>query len=279
MGKARFISSKNNGFIIETAKLKQKKYRTETNLFFVEGIKLLKEALRSDYCGKIKNIIIEENIFDETADIINMINISGIKEFDTDEEIDIVKVTREVYAKITEEEAFQGVMCVIEKMPGNTVLNYDKPVIILDSVRDPGNVGAVIRTAAAFGGFDIILSDDCADIYGGKTQRASMGAVFRQNIKICGKTALGTEIENLKKNGYNIFAAYLKNKPRPIEEVLFTKKTAVIFGNEGNGLDGGIAGLCDERIIIPISPNSESLNISVAAGIVMWEIKRRCVKL
>lgn len=270
MGKVRFISSKNNDFIIETAKLKQKKYRDEKKIFFVEGIKLFKEALSSDYRGKIKHIIIEESIFEYIIGKIK--EITGINQSNIIQEFDIVTVTREVYVKITEEEAFQGVMCIIEKMPEKIALNYDKPVIILDSVRDPGNVGTVIRTAAAVGDFDIILSDDCADIYGSKTQRAAMGAIFRQNIKITENKAI--EIEILKKNGYNIFAAHLKKNPQSIDEVMFTKKTAVIFGNEGNGLDDSIADLCDEKIIIPINQNSESLNVSVAAGIIMWEIKK-----
>ena len=266
---SKFISSKNNDFIIETVKLKQKKYRTEKNLFYVEGVKLLEEALKSDYITKIKNIIIEESIFDDIIDIVNKIDVIDIND-------KVVTVTREVYKKITEEEAFQGVMCVIEKIEMNNI-KYDRPVIILSSVRDPGNVGTIIRTASAVGDFDIVLSDDCADIYGSKTQRAAMGAIFRQNIKICKNMPF--DIENLKKNGYNIFATYLNENSRPINEIVFDNKTAVVFGNEGSGLENNIADLCDEKIMIPINQNSESLNVSVAAGIVMWEIRKGLEKV
>ena len=279
MGNVKFISSKNNDFIIETAKLKQKKYRNEKNLFYVEGIKLLGEVLRSDYRDKIKNIIIEESIFNNVNNVNIVNNINNINDINNIKDIagkfEVVTVTEEVYKKITDEESFQGVMCVIEKMPeniGNTALNYDKPVIILNSVRDPGNVGTVIRTADAVCDADIILSEDCADIYNSKTQRAAMGAIFRQNIKICKNMA--SEIENLKKNGYNILATCLNKNSRSIDEIVFNRKTAVVFGNEGNGLGDNIVDLCDEKIIIPVNKNSESLNISVAAGIVMWEIKR-----
>jgi len=259
--KQKFISGRNNNFITEICKLKQKKYRTQTGLFYVEGVKLLKEALSSEYKNKIKYIIVEENIVDDISDI------TDISDFD------ITVVTNEVYKKITDEEAFQGVMCVLKKPDKEPVLLYKKPVIILSSVRDPGNVGTIIRTAYAICDADIILSDDCADIYSSRTQRAAMGAIFRQNIKI--SKNIKNDIENLKKNGYNIFAAHLSQNSRPIENVEFNSKTAVIFGNEGNGLNDEIVKICDEKIIIPINQGSESLNVSVAAGIVLWEIGKR----
>ncbi|MCL2773450.1 MAG: RNA methyltransferase [Oscillospiraceae bacterium] len=262
----KFISSKNNDFIIETAKLKQKKYRTEKNLFYVDGVKLLKEAMGSRYKSRIKSIIVEESIFNDT-DIKDIVRKC--------ENCEIIEVTGEVYKKITDEEAFQGVMCVIEKdkMQENIGINYNKPVIVLDSVRDPGNVGTIIRTAYAICDVDIILSEDCADIYSSKTQRAAMGAIFKQNIKICKN--LYSEIENLKKNGYNIFATYLGKNSTSIEKVKLHSKTAVIFGNEGNGLCDNIVNLCDEKIIIPINQNSESLNVSAAAAIIMWEMRKQ----
>jgi TrmH family RNA methyltransferase len=255
--KQKIISSRNNAFITEICKLKQKKYRNETGLFYVEGIKLLKEALNSEYREKIKYIIAEENI---AGDIID---------FDIS---DMTIVTNDVYKKITDEEAFQGVMCVIEKPAGEIALSYEKPVIVLSSVRDPGNVGTIIRTAEAVSEADIILSDDCADLYSSKTQRAAMGAIFRQKIKISKNIA--EDIANLKKNGYNILAAHLDKNSRSIKEIKFNAKTAVVFGNEGSGLGGEIVNICDEKMIIPISEASESLNVSVAAGIVLWEMRK-----
>ena len=264
--KRNFISGRNNSFITETGKLKQKKHRNKTGLFYVEGIKLFREVLNSEYRKKIKYIIAEENIADDIEDMLG-----GIDEIDEIDEITVV--TSEVYAKITDEEAFQGVMCVIEKPDEETELTYEKPVIILSSVRDPGNVGTIIRTANAVCDVDIILSNDCADIYSSKTQRAAMGAVFRQNIKT--SENIEKDIANLKKNGYNIFATYLDKNSKTIDEVEFNSKTAVIFGNEGNGLNDEIVRLCDEKMIIPINKNSESLNVSVAAGIVLWEMRKK----
>jgi len=267
--KQKFISGRNNALIAEICKLKQKKYRNRTGLFYVEGVKLLKEALSSEYKKNIKYIIAEENIAGEIAGQAR--NDGGFN--DGWFNFDITVVTTEVYKKITDEEAFQGVMCVLEKPGKAAVLSYEKPVVILSSVRDPGNIGTIIRTAYAICDIDIILSDDCADIYSGKTQRAAMGAVFRQNIKI--SENLQEDIENLKKKGYNIIAAHLDKNSRRINDVKFNSKTAVIFGNEGTGIDNKTAELCDEKMIIPINKNSESLNVSVAAGIVLWEMGKR----
>ena len=253
---AKFIYGRNNAFITELCKLKQKKHRDQTGLFYFEGLKLLREALNSKYRGNIRHIIAKEN----TA------GIAGTEDFE------MTVVTDEVYGKITDEQGFQGVMCVMEK-PKESGFSYKKPVVILCSVRDPGNVGAIIRTAEAVCGADIIVSDDSADVYSGKTQRAAMGAIFRQNIKISKNIA--EDIANLKKNGYNVLAAHLDEDSRHIDEIGFGAKTAVAFGNEGGGLDADLTKLCDEKMIIPINPESESLNVSVAAGIVLWEIGKK----
>ncbi|MCL2814754.1 MAG: RNA methyltransferase [Oscillospiraceae bacterium] len=256
MAGTKFIYGRNNAFITGLCKLKQKKHRDQTGLFYFEGLKLLQEALNSRYRGKIKHIIAEEN----TAGRISAAD------------FEMTVVTSEVYKKITDEEGFEGVMCIMEK-PEQSGLSYKKPVVILCSVRDPGNVGAIIRTAEAVCGADIIVSCESADIYSAKTQRAAMGAIFRQNIKI--SENIGEDIANLKKNGYNVFAAHLDEDSRPIDEIPLGAKTAVAFGNEGRGLEAGITKLCDQKLIIPINKKSESLNVSVAAGIVLWEIGKQ----
>ena len=265
----KFISGRNNAFITEICRLKQKKHRNRTGLFYVEGIKLLKEALNSGYRKNIRYIICAA----DDGGLQSSVSFVAASSFQKGAlTAEIITVTNEVYKKITDEEAFEGVMCVIEKPKGEIILSYKKPVIILISVRDPGNVGTIIRTADAVCDADIILSEDCADIYSGKTQRAAMGAVFRQNIKLSKNIEI--DIANLKKNGYNIFATHLDKNSRPINEVGFNSKTAVIFGNEGNGLEDKIVKICDEKIIIPINQSSESLNVSVAAGIVLWEMRK-----
>ncbi|MCL2099052.1 MAG: RNA methyltransferase [Oscillospiraceae bacterium] len=255
----KIITSKNNSLITETAKLKHKKYRDEKKLFCVEGIKLSKEALNSNFC--IKYIIVcEEN--------------AGI--FERVKGCEIIQVSREAYKKITDESGFEGVMCVLEKPDDSAPLKYDRPVIILDNVQNPGNVGTIIRTADAFLCSDIILTGGCADVYSGKVQRAAMGAVFRQNIKISENIKI--ELAILKKNGYNIFAACLSENSCAVNSVNFGAKSAVIFGNEGGGLCEDTVKLCDESLVIPMNEGSESLNVAVAAGIILWEMKKQITK-
>ena len=263
----KFISSKNNDLIVEIGKLKDKKHRDKTGLFCVEGFKLFHECLNAiKYSWQIKYIIAVEDVADEVLRYLG----DGV--------LDVLPIitTDDVYKKISAEEAFQGIMCVILKPTEEISLSYQMPVIILDAVRDAGNVGTIIRTANALCKCEFIFTHDCADLYNPKTLRAAMGANFYQNVKICENiNNIKNEVEKLKENGYNIFAAFLDKNSKSIENVKFNSKTAVVFGNEGKGISDDIIKLCDERIIIPINENSESLNVSIAAGIIFWEMNKR----
>jgi TrmH family RNA methyltransferase len=138
--------------------------------------------------------------------------------------------------------------------------------IILEGLQDPGNVGTIIRTAAAFGITRVLLTGGCADPYNPKTIRATMGAVFRQPVA-------DTDLEGikaLKKQGVRLYGAALAPGSLDIREVSL-ESAAVAIGSEGRGLSEDLLALCDETIIIPMLPTSESLNAAVAASIVMWE--------
>lgn len=272
---AKFISSKNNELIIEISKLKEKKHRDKTGLFFVEGFKLFDEILNASKHGyQIKHIIALDDVADEVEAILRKFALSYCQL----KQNNFIVVTNDVYKKITTEEAFQGIMCVIHK-PSHfeeITLSYQKPIIILDGVRDTGNVGTIIRTANALCECEFIFTHDCADLYNPKTLRAAMGANFYQKIKICENiNNFKNDVEKLKENGYNICATFLDKNSKSIEDVNFNTKTAVIFGNEGKGISDDVLKMCDEKMIIPINENSESLNVSIAAGIVFWEMNKK----
>lgn len=272
---AKFISSKNNELIIEISKLKEKKHRDKTGLFFVEGFKLFHEILNASKHGyQIKHIISLDDVADEVEAILRKFALSYCQL----KQNNFIVVTNDVYKKITTEEAFQGIMCVIHK-PSHSeeiTLSYQKPIIILDGVRDTGNVGTIIRTANALCECEFIFTHDCADLYNPKTLRAAMGANFYQKIKICENiNNFKNDVEKLKENGYNICATFLDKNSKSIEDVNFNTKTAVIFGNEGKGISDDVLKMCDEKMIIPINENSESLNVSIAAGIVFWEMNKK----
>ena len=142
--------------------------------------------------------------------------------------------------------------------------------LVLENVQDPGNVGTVIRTANALGIEAVILCGDCADLYHPKTVRATMGAIFRQKV-------LTMEPEQLRpfldERGLALYGAALSDEAREVR-TLSLKNCAVAVGSEGRGLSRELLASCEGKVIIPMQPNSESLNAAVAAGILMWEMVR-----
>jgi len=142
--------------------------------------------------------------------------------------------------------------------------------IVLENVQDPGNVGTVIRTANAFQIGAVILCGSCADLYSPKTVRATMGAIFRQRVL----TAALEELPALlKHNGLPLYAAALSARAQDIH-TLDLHRSAVAVGSEGRGLSEDFLALCDGQLIIPMNPDSESLNAAVAASVIMWEMFR-----
>ena len=144
--------------------------------------------------------------------------------------------------------------------------------LVLENVQDPGNVGTVIRTANAFGIDAVVLAGACADPYHPKTVRATMGAIFRQHIFCIDrpdelKTVL--EVWNLP-----LYGAVLSERARSVLNCELAG-SAVAVGSEGRGLSAELRALCDGEIIIPMQPDSESLNAAVAASVLMWEMKGR----
>ena len=143
-------------------------------------------------------------------------------------------------------------------------------VLVLEGVQDPGNVGTVIRSANAFGIDAVVLTGDCADLYNPKTVRSTMGAIFRQRV-------LRLDVQELsallKAHGLPLYGAALAADSVNITE-LNLKTAAVAIGSEGRGLSASLLERCDKKLIIPMRPDSESLNAAVAASVVMWEMAR-----
>lgn len=142
--------------------------------------------------------------------------------------------------------------------------------IVLENLQDPGNVGTVIRTANAFNIDAVILVGACADLYNPKTVRASMGAIFRQKVLEMDISALR---EYLNERKLPLYGAALSDKARDMRETEL-KRSAVAIGSEGRGLSKELLNVCDGELIIPMNPESESLNAAVAASVFMWEMSR-----
>ena len=142
--------------------------------------------------------------------------------------------------------------------------------IVLESVQDPGNVGTVIRTANAFGMDAVILTGDCADLYHPRTVRSTMGAIFRQKVLEIRRSQLK---DFLSDQGLPLYAAALDERAEDVRRVDLRHAAAAV-GSEGQGLSRELLALCDRTIIIPMNPDSESLNAAMAATVLMWEACR-----
>lgn len=144
--------------------------------------------------------------------------------------------------------------------------------LCLCAVRDPANLGAIVRSAAAFGVKSLLLSADCADVYHPKTLRAAMGNLFRLSVYIV--EDLPASLQTLKAAGRRVFAAELRPGALPLLSLPVRKEDVFIIGNEGHGIPREVSDAADSSVYIPIEENVESLNASVAASVLLWEQAR-----
>ena len=145
-----------------------------------------------------------------------------------------------------------------------------KSVLMLESVRDVGNMGTILRSAKAFGIDALIISSDCADLYNPKTIRAAMGALFTQRVVVVDDIA--NTVLSLRESGARVFAAALDRNAKKLGSFPLQKGDVILIGNEGHGLSNEAIAACDECVYIPMENGSESLNASIAASVCMWEL-------
>lgn len=145
-------------------------------------------------------------------------------------------------------------------------------ILLAEDLQDPGNVGTLIRTANAFGFDGVILAGACADPYGPKAVRASMGAVFRRKVWTLSADAA---IRALKERGIPLIAAALRADSAAAGEYRFPARLALAIGNEGHGLSADMLAAADRVVRIPMEPGAESLNAGAAAAVLLWEVYRR----
>lgn len=256
------ISSKDNELIKNIKKLKEKKYRDINNQYIIEGIKLIKEAIIEK--ANIKLIVIcEECLVDGTIDKNLLYEIA---------KYECIYVTDKIFASITQVTNPQGIMAIIEKNDVDTSIDYTQDIIVaLDDVQDPGNLGTILRTVDSIGVNQIIVSKGTADAFNSKVVRSTMGAIFR--VKIIETDNLIQTIKEIKKHHFKLMVTSLQTE-NSIYDIQFNKKIVVI-GNEANGVSKDIQEMADEKAKIPMLGKAESLNASVATGIVLYEYVRQ----
>ena len=182
-------------------------------------------------------------------------------------------VTEKIFNTITDVKNPQGILAIIEKTSKEeNQIDYDTDLlVVLDDIQDPGNLGTILRTVDSVGLSQIIVSKGTADAYNPKVVRSTMGAIFRVNIVEC--EDINETLKEIKANKFKTVVTSLKAN-KTIYEIDYKKK-AIIIGNEANGVKEEIINNADEKVKIPMPGKTESLNASVATGIVLYEYVRQ----
>lgn len=267
----QYIASRSNGTVLKAASLKEKKYRDEHGLFLAEGWKLFAEAVYSRL--PIVSLLIVESKKDAYLDRAQKMLLEAKME-----KVSIFVLAEPCFSKISSEKAPQGVIAVIKHLDffeesikiNMKDISKDAHALCLCSVRDPGNLGAIVRSAVAFGTDTLILSSDCADVYNPKTLRAAMGSLFK--LRIFTVEDLESSIRTLREGGRRVYAAELTDHAVSVKTLDLREDDVFVIGNEGHGIPAEISASCTCSAYIPIVSGVESLNASVAASVLLWEL-------
>lgn len=273
MAEPIFITSRSNPYVMKIASLSEKKYRDAARLFTADGFKLFREAAA---CGmRFDSVIVRE---DKAAEYL-------AEAARLAPEAPVYVLSESAFSKISDEKAPQGiisVLCYAETIhktfesaaEAAEALPAGAGVIALESVRDPGNLGTVIRSAAAFDTAALLLSEDCADIYNPRTVRAAMGALFTR--KVIRVSRLDQALAALVRAGRRVYATTLSDTAESLQDLTCRADDIFVIGNEGHGLSRQVVDACSGAVFIEMltGPGIESLNAAVAASVIMYERKR-----
>jgi len=262
------ITSRTNPKTVMFSKLSEKKQRDETGLFLAEGVKLAEEALS---CGDVECVVIAQTAAEKNPKAEKIAVLAG------ERNVPVTLFGDSAFEKISTEKAPQGIIAVARKMKSVHVSgDFDdwqkgRRLLMLDEIRDPGNLGTILRSAEAMGITGVVLSS-CADLYSEKTVRAAMGTLFRMPAYI---TQNGADcVRAMKKLGRRVIAAGLGEHTLTLGQYETEKSDCVIIGNEGHGVSDEILDECDACVRIPMAGDTESLNASAAAACILWEYFR-----
>lgn len=261
------IQSTSNKTIKYIKSLQLKKYRDEYGSFVIEGEKLLCEAL--DYNSSISMVLLKQGYMEsESHDKLS----AKLKSCNN---IPIYYAEDRIFEYVCETDTPQGVLAVVKKMEFSleSILEKDEIcILLLHEVRDPGNAGTIIRTADACGLDAVLLSKSSVDLYNGKTIRSTMGSLF--HIPVIVNVDTEEIVSRLKKSEVITIGADPHGNKNCIE-LPYYKRSAIIIGNESQGLGTEVSSLLDQKVRIPMPGRAESLNAGIAASIMMYEFSVR----
>lgn len=247
------ITSVQNSKIKEAAALQDAKVRRRTGSFIAEGRKLVSELIA---CGIMP---IRCFVREGTEPPYGL------------DRCECYSVTDALIKKISVMTTPQDIIAVA-KEPCEREFESKDFILALDAIQDPSNMGAILRSAEAFGVRDVVIGEGSCDVYSQKTLRGAMGSVFRLNIH---KRTLTDFLRQIKDDGYDVIGTGLDKNYTTVDKLYRYHKKVIVIGNEGNGISDKVRDVCDVGMYIPMSGRNESLNAAVAASIVMWENKRQ----
>lgn len=264
MGNHEVIQSKDNELLKSIAKLKEKRYRVKTGEFIIEGFRFVEEALKSDF--EVETVLISEeqekrwNDFELENKLKSGIRVAWVKD--------------ELIKHLCSTENPQGIIAVLKKNKFNLSQHQDGGFyVLIDKLQDPGNLGTIIRTSHAAGASGVILTKGTVDPYNEKTLRATMGSIFRIPVI----DDLNYEfVDKLREKGYKLIATSLE-KSMSLYDADLKQNVILSVGNEGNGISTEVFERADIRVRIPMPGEAESLNVSSAAAILIFEAVRQRV--
>ena len=262
------ISNETNAQIKELVKLqKNARHRRKTKCFVAEGIKLVKEA--ASY-GRLQKVYMSEKLYEQewggrSQDEI-LAQLGGVQ---------AELVSDSVFAQIADTVTPQGILGIV-RMPEYSleeILDSDKKLfLLLDDLRDPGNLGTILRTSEGAGMSGVILSKESVDLFNPKVVRATMGAIFR--VPFVYVENLPQVIGEMKQRGIAVYGTLMEGS-RIYDRIDYRQPSGIVIGNEANGISQKVIDELTERIRIPMEGSLESLNAAVAAAVVMYEAARQ----
>lgn len=258
----RIITSVNNSQIKAIKQLLTKaKERRKQGLYVVEGLKMFEEAFDEELI--IKTYVSESFFKNKT-----------VEEAEVFQALDYEILSDSLFKNISDTVTPQGIMGIVKSQEYDIMdllRGEDTFLLILEDIRDPGNLGTMVRTAEAAGVTGIIMNSSCVDLYNPKVIRSTMGSIFRLPVYITEN--LTDTLMEIKSKKITIYAAHLDGKPYGNQ--IFNGKIAILIGNEANGLSQENSKMTDKKIKIPMKGKVESLNAAVASSILMYEAARQ----
>lgn len=254
------ITSNSNAQVKRLLQLQKKsKARNEEQVFLVEGLRMFSEVPAE----RVEKVYVSESLYNKKKQELHL------------DKFPVEILSDSVFQYVSDTKTPQGILCIVKQKKYHTedLLDIKNPhFIVLDNLQDPGNLGTIVRTAEGAGVDAVFLSKESVDIYNPKTIRSTMGSIYRMPVVYV--EDLLELLNTFKQKGIKSYAAHLEGK-NSYDKEDYQAGTAILIGNEGNGLRDEVADSADVWVQIPMQGKVESLNAAIAASILMFEVYRQ----